>query len=741
VFGRDRQAKLVNSPEGVMVQRWGAVVAARAWWVLIASVVVVLASGAFGAGVFGSLSNGGFDDPATESARELRLEQDSFGNQDVDVVAIYSSDDLSAESTAFRAEVQRVVGGLPDGTTTSVTSYYDSGAPDLVSTDGHAAQVLISLAGDGQDAMSDNYDAVRPALQSDLLETDLAGSWAVYGDVNETVSEDLARAESFSMPIVLLLSFLIFGSLVAAAMPVMVGATSVVGALAVVRLLTGWTEVSVFSINIITLLGMGLAIDYALFVISRFREELGRLPLDDPDASAKAIRATMGTAGRTVLFSGLTVAAAMASLLVFPQNFLRSIGYGGIAAVLVAMLSALTLLPAVLRLLGRRIDAGRLPWRRRRPVSVESDHGAWAAVAHSVMRRPVVYLVLITVALLTLAAPFLGVRWGSVDYRVLPEDAPAHVAAVKLNTAFGAETSSANLLLRGASPADVKEYSAEVSRVAGVLDVRPVAQDATTTLLRATWRGNSQTQASQDVVSALRDVSPPHGEALVGGLSANTVDLLDSVGAHLPWMALIVVGVMLVLLFLAFGSVVLPVKAVLMNALSISASFGVVTWIFSDGHLQDLLGFQSAGFLDATQPILMLAILFGLSMDYEVFLLSRVREQWDLTHDNTRAVAVGLQKTGRIITSAALLLAVVIGAFGTSGIVFMKMIGIGMLVALLVDATVVRALLVPATMKLLGSVNWWAPGPLRRLWERFGIREYDETPAPPVVPDREPARV
>jgi trehalose monomycolate/heme transporter len=724
----------------VMVQRWAAVVAGRAWWVLTASVLVVLASGVFGAGVFGSLSNGGFDDPGTESARELRLEQATFGNQDVDVVVIYSSADLTATDPRFEDEVEDRLGSLPDGTTTAVTSYYDTASPALLSNDRHATQVLISLAGDDQDTMADNYDAIRPALESDVLGTDLAGSWAVYGDVNTTVSEDLARAETFSMPIVLLLSFLIFGSLVAAAMPVLVGATAVVGALAVVRVLTGFTEVSVFSINIITLLGMGLAIDYALFVISRFREELAKLPADDPDASAKAIRATMTTAGRTVLFSGLTVAAAMASLLVFPQSFLRSIGYGGIAAVLVAMVSALTLLPAVLRLLGRRIDAGRLPWRRRRPVSVENDHGAWAAVAHSVMRRPVAYLVLITVALLTLAAPFLGVRWGSVDYRVLPQDAPAHVAAEKLNTAFGPERSSASLLLRDASPADVRAYTSRVAQVDGVLDVQPVAQDGSTTLLRASWAGNSQTEASQEIVAALRAVDPPDGEALVGGLSANTVDLLDSVGAHLPWMGLIVVGVMLVLLFLAFGSVVLPVKAVLMNALSIGASFGVVTWIFSAGHLEHLLGFESTGFLDATQPILMLAILFGLSMDYEVFLLSRVREQWDRTHDNTAAVAVGVQKTGRIITSAALLLAVVIGAFGTSGIVFMKMIGIGMLVALLVDATVVRALLVPATMKLLGSVNWWAPGPLRRFWERFGLREYDEPPAAPVVPpEREPA--
>jgi RND superfamily putative drug exporter len=433
-----------------------------------------------------------------------------------------------------------------------------------------------------------------------------------------------------------------------------------------------------------------------------------------------------------VVFSGLTVAAAMSALLVFPQNFLRSLGYGGIAAVLIGVLTALTVLPAVLLLLGRRIDAGRLPWRRGRPVPVDTDHGAWARLALAVMRRPVVVGLVIVAGLLVVASPFLGVKWGSVDYRVLPPDQPAHVAAEKLNTEFGQERSTANVLLDTTDDQEVAGYAARVTAVPGVLDVRPVDSADGVTLLRVSWAGNSQTQASQDMVERLRDIPGPQGEkVLIGGLSADTVDLLGSIKAHLPWMAGIIVAVMLVLLFLAFGSLVLPVKAVAMNLLSISASFGVITWIFADGHLEGFLGYESTGFLDATQPIFMLAILVGLSMDYEVFLLSRVREQWDKEHDpsmtlsekNAHAVAIGLQKTGRIITSAALLLAVVIGAFSTSGIVFMKMIGVGMLVALLVDATIVRALLVPATMKLLGTVNWWAPAPLLRFWERYGIRE------------------
>ena len=722
-----------------MIDRWGAFVARRARAVLLLGVVVAIAAATYGFGVFGSLSSGGFDDAGSESYAELEAERETFGNRAVDVIAIYSDDVLTADSAEFRSAVEQVLAAAPEGTTSAVVPYYDVPPEQgLVSQDGHSAQVLISLAGESQDDFLDNYDELAPALEATGLDTDLAGPFAVYNDVNEITSEDLARAELLSLPIVVLLALLIFGSLVAASMPAMVGLLAMVGALAVVRVLTLFTEVSIFSVNVISLLGIGLAIDYALFIISRFREELAHLPLDQADASAVAIRRTMVTAGRTVLFSGLIVAAAMSSLLIFPQAFLRSMGYGGIAAVMVAMLAALTVLPAVLRLLGRRVDAGRLPWRRGKPgaEALEPGQGRWAALARAVMRRPIVVIVLTVVVLAAVASPFLGVKWGSVDYRVLPDDAPAHVAFEKLTTEFGPEESSANLLLEGASASDVAAYTSAVEQVDGITGVQPVASDGEVTLLRAIWPGNSQTEASQEIVRDLRGVDPPSGTAVVGGLTADTVDLVESVGDHLPYMGLIVVGVMLVLLFIAFGSIILPIKAVLMNLISVTASFGVVTWIFSDGHLSNLLGFTSQGYLDATNPILMLAILFGLSMDYEVFLLSRVREQWDATGDNDLAVVTGVQKTGRIITSAAILLAVVIGAFSTSGIVFMKMLGIGMLVALLIDATIVRALLVPATMKLLGTWNWYAPGPLRRWWETHGFHEGEEAPSPHPVRDK-----
>ncbi len=705
---------------------------------------LVAAAAVFGLGVFGSLSNGGFDDPASESARSLAKEHATFVSHDSDIVAIYSSPSLKVSDPSFKASVSGVLTGLPKEAVQRVTTWYEQPSPTLVSKDEHATRVIITLRGTSQEEKSALFDQVRPFLEAKGLTTNVGGAWAVFADVNETVSRDIARAEAISMPIVFILCLFIFGSLVSALMPALVGGVAVLGAFAVVRVITMATDVSVFAINVITLLGMGLAIDYALFVVSRFREELAKQPGAEREHVNAAIAATMATAGRTVLFSGLIVAASLASLLIFPQNFLSSMGYGGVAAVLVAMVAALTILPAVLTVLGPRIEAGRMPGRRgsrardadrqvARDTAIHAP-GAWARLAHSVMRRPVAYLLVIVVVLMALGAPFLSASWGSVDERVLPVDAPSRVAADLGSREFGGETTIANIVVEGASASQLGSYVNRLKAIDGVQSAGPIDQatsgGGTTSLVQVSWLGNGQSERSQQLVRVLRGVDPgPGGDALVGGTSANAVDLIDSIGAHLPWMGVVVVVIMLVLLFVAFGSVVLPLKAVVMNVASLGASFGVVTWIFQDGHLSGLLGFVSPGYLDVTQPILMLAIIFGLSMDYEVFLLSRIREEWDRTGDNTTAVANGLQHSGRIITSAALLLAVVIGVFASSDILLMKMIGVGMLVAVLIDATIVRAMLVPATMRLLGTVNWWAPGPLRRWWERHGMRESDAVPA------------
>ncbi|MEP7018268.1 MAG: MMPL family transporter [Actinomycetota bacterium] len=729
------------------MKTWGGFVGRRARAVLIGGLVLVAAAAVYGLGVFGSLSNGGYDDPASESARSLIAEHETFTSHDADIVVIYSSPTLKVSEPAFRLAVSDVIKGLPKGSIKRVTTWYQTPAPTLISKDRHSTRIILALTGTSQGQKASLYDQVSTHLDAKGLTTTVGGQWAVFRDVNHRVSQDITRAEAISMPIVILLCLVFFGSVASALMPAFVGGVAIFGAFALVRLITTVTDVSVFSINIITLIGMGLAIDYALFVVSRFREELAKYAGTEREHVDAAITATMASAGRTVLFSGLIVAASLASLLIFPQSFLRSMGFGGVAAVLVAMAAALTVLPALLAVLGPRIEAGRMPWRRgargRRAAGravapdLTSTSGAWARLAHSVMRRPVAYLLVITMALLALGVPFLSARWGSTDERVLPVSAPSRVAADLGAREFGGGTTSANIVVQGASRAQLATYVGRLGTIDGVRSAQVIDQAATSrsgprpvSLVQVSWLGHSQSEQSQQLVRDLRAVDPGAGaHALVGGASASAVDLIDSIGERLPWMGLFVISVMLVLLFIAFGSVVLPLKAVVMNALSLTASFGVVTWIFQDGHLSGPLGFTSSGYLDATQPILMLAIIFGLSMDYEVFLLSRIREEWDLTGDNTTAVANGLQRSGRIITSAALLLAVVIGGFATSGIVIMKMIGIGMLVAVLIDATVVRAMLVPATMRLLGTVNWWAPGPLRRWWERHGIRESEGTPS------------
>ncbi|MFN8196189.1 MAG: MMPL family transporter [Nocardioidaceae bacterium] len=722
------------------MESWGRIVGGHPWRVLLAALAVVVAAAGYAIGVFGPLSNGGFSDPGSESARVESAIRADFPRQAVDLVAVYSSPDLLVTDPAFRTSVEQALATVREELRIQTTTWYDDQQPSLVGNDGHATRVLITLPGDGEEARVDAFRRIKPLLHADGLDTAVGGMYAVYDDVDAQVSEDIARAESISMPFVFLLSLLIFGSLVAALMPTMVGGVAVVGAFAVVRLLTLVTDVSVFAINVITLMGMGLAIDYALFVVSRFREELGGE--SSREAVGAALERTMATAGRTVFFSGVIVAASLSSLLLFPMTFLRSMGLGGMAAVLVAMTASLTVLPAVLGVLGRRIDLGRI--RRRRVGRHTAGRQRWAGIARAVMRRPVVFLVAISALLLVLGGPMLTARWGGVDETVLPASAPSRVAADLQTEWFGGEQSTAEIVVRGGSAADQAAFLSDLASTPGVDYVVPLTSRTIhgelSALVQAAWSGNSQLESSQQVVRDLREVAAPAGvTAEVGGSTADTVDLVHAIVSTLPWMGLLVAVVMFVLLFVAFGSLVLPAKAIVMNTVSIAASFGVVTWVFQDGHLSGPLGFTAQGYLDATQPILMLAVLFGLSMDYEVFLLSRIREDWDATGDNTQAVAAGLQHTGRIITSAALLLAVVIGGFATSGIVFIKMLGLGMLVAVLLDATIVRALLVPATMRLLGGLNWWAPGPLRRWWERWGHGR--PAPAPEPASASEPAPV
>jgi len=413
------------------------------------------------------------------------------------------------------------------------------------------------------------------------------------------------------------------------------------------------------------------------------------------------------------------------------MDFLKSMGYGGMAAVLVAMLAALTALPALLAVLGPRINALRIPFPRRRR-SAAAGEGGWARLARSVMRRPVLYLVAVTVVLLAMAAPFLRASFGGFDERVLPEGTPSRTVAQRIANDFhGGSVAPIVALVSGATPQAAQAFAGQVATLPNVTGAQVTVStrhhgpnQGTSSLVSITYVGEPTSEEARHVVEAVRALPAPAGaEVLVGGRPAADLDQIDSLGSRLGWMACYVGVVTFLLLFLAFGSVVLPLKAIVMNIISIGASFGVVVWVFQDGHFADWLGFTSTGFLEPTNLILMLAILFGLSTDYEVFLLSRVREEWDRTGDNTEAVTVGLQRTGGIITAAALLLIIVIGGFATGGAATIKMLGVGTVVAVAVDAALVRTLLVPATMRLLGRWNWWAPGPLAKVYRRYGLRE------------------
>jgi uncharacterized membrane protein YdfJ with MMPL/SSD domain len=713
-----------------------------------------LAVGAlWGTGVFGSMISSGFDTPGSESARALARTEATVGRADADVVVLYRDESGRGGSVvddpALRDAVERHLAGLPRDLVASSTTYWRAGpaAPRFVSSDGRSTYAVLQLRGADDDALMDAYTDLEPALRDAPagLDVRLGGNEAIASDVTSQVSEDIARAEQISLPVVLVLLVVIFGGLTAASLPLAVGGLAILGAFTMLRVLSLATDVSVFAVNIVTMLGLGLAIDYALFVVSRFREEIRA-----GQGTEQALRTTMSTAGRTVAFSGLTVAISLASLLFFPQVFLRSMGFGGMAAVLVAMLGALTVLPALLAVLGPRVDSARLPFLRRRaaPAPDAAPHGAWYRLARSVMRRPVVYVAVIVPVLLLAGLPFLRVEFAGVDHRALPAGTESRVVSETLLRDFpgGGTTTIDPVVSFRDGTVDEPALQAYVGRLAGlpgVASAEVTAEKDGTALVSVRHRYEGLSSEARGLVGEVREVPAPTGaEVLVGGRAADLRDLLANLGDTLPWMGLFVVGVTLVLLFLAFGSVVLPVKAIAMNVLSLSASFGVLVWVFQDGHLSSALGFTSTGAIEATQPILMLAMAFGLSMDYEVFLLSRVREQWDRTGDNTVAVATGLQRTGRIITSAALLLVVVIGAFSTSGIVFIKMIGVGMVVAILVDATIVRALLVPATMRLLGRWNWWAPAPLARFWSRHGLREsVDDVELHPSRPAEEPVRV
>jgi trehalose monomycolate/heme transporter len=541
--------------------------------------------------------------------------------------------------------------------------------------------------------------------------------------------------------VVLVLLAVIFGSVVAALMPLLVGIVAILGALTATRVIESVTTVSTFAINTITLLGLGMAIDYALIVISRYREQLRR-----GDSPHEAARRTILTAGRTVVVSGLTVTLSLASMLVFPEVFLRSMAFGGMSAVFIAMVTSLTVLPAALAVLGQRVNA--LPVRKHAVRAIPAgdgtdsaaEDGAWAKIARAVMRRPARYASAVVLVLAVLSIPVLHLRFGGFDERVLPAGSGPRIAAQALARDFpGLASYPIEVLAEGADADQLAHLVGTVRGLPGVSSATVSASRAGHALVEVSYHGEPAAASTRALVGEIRGLPTPAGvSVMVTGPPAEVADQLHSLAAGLPWMLFTMALVTLILLFLAFGSVVLPVKAVVVNVLSVGAAFGVLVWGFQYGHLSGILHFTSTPYLEPTTLVLILALLFGLATDYEVFLLSRVREEWARRGDNTAAVAAGLQRTGGLITAAALLLGVVTAGFASGQLVIAKLIGVGMVTGLALDAILARTILVPSTMKLLGRLNWWLPGPLAAVYRRLGLQEA-AGPAPIDHPAPEPA--
>lgn len=678
---------------------------------VVGAAVVAVVAALVGGPVAGLLHGGGFSDPASPSAEAVRLVGQATGRQPTATVVALVTVPTGVASPAGRSEVLRVRDVLlRDPAIADVVDVVGQPQPDLVSRDGTETSLVATLRAGVGDDTREVAKRLQAALAGDS-HVRLGGSVIADEEIQDQVSRDLSRAEAVAFPILFLLSLLVFGGLVAAAMPLLIGGLAILVAFLALRAVNSLTELSIFALNLVTGLGLGLAIDASLLILSRYREE--RRWASDREA----LRRTLETAGRTVLFSSLTISVALASLLVFPQRFLVSMGIGGIVVTAAASLTALTVLPAVLLLLGDRIDAARFWIPRRRERAVD---GFWYRLAHAVMRRPAIVAAAAATLLVASGLPVLGIRFTSVDASVLPASASARQVDAALHDDFPHDTSSPiTVVVRAPRTASLVGLRQSVAAVPGVDVVAPpryLGSDVWT--IEAFTRAPALSDSARRIVESVRAL-PSAWPTVVGGQTAEFVDLQSSLAKHLPLAVAIVILATLVVLFALTGSIVLPLKAVVMSLLSLSAAFGILVVVFQDCRLTDLLHYTCQGALESTQPILLFALAFGLSTDYEVFLLSRIKESYSRGLPIQEAVAEGLERTGRIVTAAALLFCVAIGAFATSQIVFIKELGVGTATAVLLDATIVRALLVPALMALLGGWNWWAPPILRALHDRL----------------------
>ena len=693
---------------------WARVILRRRAAILLGTIALVLIAGAWGSTVMNKLGAGGYSDPGSESMQVERIVQEHFGRQTPDAVAVYTVpdgrtlDDIGDDISRSLDSIDPAILDRP------VLTYWNTpaAAPYLRSHDGAQALAVVFAAGDENERIA-AFDEIEPHLRVPGIDTDVTGFTALATAINDQSERDLVFAESLSLPVTLAVLVLVFGGLVAASLPVLVGALSVLGALASLRLISEFVDVNVFAVNIASLLGLGLAIDYGLFIVSRFREELAREGADTPTA----ITRTLATAGRTVAFSALLLMCAFAGTLVFPQSMLKSLGFGAMSAVAVAAAMSLTVLPAALALLGHRIST----WSWRTDAFEHGEARAqrfWGTVTSAVLRRPGVIAAAIITALLLLAAPVTGIKLGDVDHTALPPSSSARIGAETVAAAFPAANSGVLILATGtddsAPPSDaIAGLRGTVAAVDGVTNVAVVGANEAVTVLQAQLSVPDRSQAAMAAVEDIRGLPAPDGVDLkIGGLSAITADGVDAIIDWLPVMIAIMAGATLLLMLLAFGSIVLPLKAIAVAFLSLGATFGILTLIFYDGHLSHLLG-VSEGPLAAGMVVLVISVVFGLSTDYEVFLISRMVEAKHAGASTDEAILIGATRTGRVVTAAATLLILVTGAFTLSELTPMRFIGIGMIIAIALDATLVRMLLVPALVTLMGNANWWGPAFLR----------------------------
>jgi RND superfamily putative drug exporter len=672
--------------------------------------VAIVIAGGIGAQVFAKFDSGGYSDPNSDSAKAWEYLEETFKVKDPTVVLIVKSkegvDDPSVRERALRLEAEL----RAEKSAETVVSYWSTNAPSLRSSDGKSAFIFIYLRSSDFSKIDSAGGYYQSKYDRDYegLDIDASGTAVFANAINGKIQDDLKLAEAISIPITFILLLLIFGAMVASAMPLMVGVTAILGTFFALFLLTFFTDVSIFALNLTTGLGLGLGIDYALLMVNRFREELWK-----GSSKEEAVATTIKTAGKTVFYSGLTVILTLASMTFFPQNFFKSMGYSGVAVVALAVAGALIPLPAIMMILGARINKGLI----RKSSLVVKDDGGWAKLARFVMRKPISVVIATTIGLGILIAPIADIKFSLVDSRVLPASDPAAASAAFIADNFpGQESNPIEIIFPTASDEleSIERFRSQLPQLEGIVRVDQLTQVGEAARLVAIHSMPPRTPEAEKLIADIRELLGGI-DALVGGVAADYADTQGATARTLPYVLIWILTTVLILLFLFTGSILLPIKAILLNFASLAATMGVLTYIFINGHLTFLVGdFTVTGTLDTSTVILIAIVAFGLSMDYEVFLLSRIKEEYENGRNNEDAVAFGLQRSARIITAAALLLATVFGIFVISGVTSIKMMGFGVAFAILLDATVIRGLLVPALMRLFGEWNWWAPKSLRR---------------------------